>query len=115
MTIVHTRAPKRRRKAVRIVTAKKPEARRPEPERFDRRSTPRSERGFIRTCGRCCMPDLRSLGEIAARTSMLAVACTRCERRGRYQLDNLIAQYGANAGARVIVPAPTARSVTVQR
>jgi len=54
------------------------------------------------------MTDLRSLGEIAARTSMLEVACLRCERRGRYRLDMLIARHGADAGAWVIAPELTA-------
>jgi len=36
------------------------------------------------------------------------VACSRCERRGRYWLHNLIARHGADAGARVIVPGLTA-------
>ena len=31
--------------------------------------------------------DVRTLRGIAARTSMLTVACSRCERRGRYRLD----------------------------
>ena len=57
---------------------------------------------------RPAVSDLRSLGEIATRTSMLTVACSRCERRGRYRLDNLIARHGADAGARVIVPEITA-------
>jgi hypothetical protein len=48
------------------------------------------------------------VGEIAARTSMLQVACSRCERRGRYRRDNLIAPHGADAGVRVIVPELTA-------
>ena len=47
------------------------------------------------------MSDLRPLGEIAARTAMLEVACSRCERRGRYRLDRLIARHGAEAGARL--------------
>ena len=54
------------------------------------------------------MTDLRSLSEIATRTSMLAVVCSRCERRGRYRLDTLIARHGADPGARVIVPEITA-------
>jgi hypothetical protein len=41
------------------------------------------------------MPDagrgFRTLGEIGARTSMLAVACSRYERRGHYRLDALTA------------------------
>jgi len=44
------------------------------------------------------MRDVRTLGEIAARTSVLSVACSRCERRGRYRLDKLITRYGADAG-----------------
>jgi len=39
---------------------------------------------------------------------MLTVACSRCERRGRYRLDALIGRLGADAGARVIVPEITA-------
>jgi len=39
---------------------------------------------------------------------LLAVACSRCERRGRYRLDNLIVRHGADAGVRVIVPELTA-------
>jgi hypothetical protein len=35
---------------------------------------------------------------------MLEVACSRCNCRGRYRLDTLIARHGAQAGARVIVP-----------
>ena len=54
------------------------------------------------------MSSVCALGEIAARTSMLKVACSRCERRGRYRLDNLIARHGADAPMRVIVPELTA-------
>jgi len=39
---------------------------------------------------------------------MLQVACSRCERRGRYRLDTRFARHGADAGARVIVPEITA-------
>lgn len=39
---------------------------------------------------------------------MLEVACTRCERRGRYRLDTLVARHGADAGVRAIVPELTA-------
>ena len=52
--------------------------------------------------------DVRPLREISGRTPMLAVACSRCERRGRYRLDTLIAGHGADSGARVIVPEITA-------
>jgi len=54
------------------------------------------------------MSSLRTLGEISARTLMLQVVCSRCERRGRYRLDNLTACYGADASVRVIVPELTA-------
>ena len=51
------------------------------------------------------LSDVRSLGEIAARTGLHTIACARCERRGRYRLDNLAAQRGADPPVRVIVPA----------
>jgi hypothetical protein len=35
-----------------------------------------------------------TLYEIAARTDTLVVACTRCERVGRYPLPTLIRRYG---------------------
>jgi hypothetical protein len=38
------------------------------------------------------MADVRTLGEIAAHTGMLAVACSRCDRRLRYRLDAVIAR-----------------------
>ena len=53
------------------------------------------------------MGDLITLREIAARASMLEVACSRCERRGRYRLDKLIARCGDEA-ARNMVPELTA-------
>ena len=60
------------------------------------------------------MTEVRTLDEIAARTSMLSVACSRCERRGRYRLDALIA---ATVPTLACVPwslisLPTVRSVT---
>lgn len=36
-----------------------------------------------------------SLGDVAARTEALEVACSRCDRRGRYPVVNLIRRYGA--------------------
>jgi len=54
------------------------------------------------------MTEVRTLDEIAARTSMLLVACSRCERRGRYRPDALIARHGADAGVRAMVPDLTA-------
>jgi hypothetical protein len=35
-----------------------------------------------------------TLGEAAEHTAVLTVACTRCERAGRYNLDTLIARHG---------------------
>jgi hypothetical protein len=37
---------------------------------------------------------LDHLGEVADHTAVLAVACSRCERTVRYNLDTLIAHYG---------------------
>jgi hypothetical protein len=39
-----------------------------------------------------------TLGAVAERTAVLNVACTRCERVGRYNLDVLIARHGPNFG-----------------
>ena len=50
------------------------------------------------------MTDLRTLGDIAARTPMLQVVCSRRERRerrGRYRLDNLIARQAPTPGSEV--------------
>src|SRR3954468_17118043 len=35
-----------------------------------------------------------TLGDLTARIAMLEVACSRCGRRGRLQVDLLVAQYG---------------------
>jgi hypothetical protein len=35
-----------------------------------------------------------TLGDVAEHTTALAVACNRCERSGRYDLDTLIARHG---------------------
>ncbi|MEX3635938.1 hypothetical protein [Paraburkholderia sp. BR14320] len=35
-----------------------------------------------------------TLGQVAARATHLEVACTRCERRGRYRLTKLVATLG---------------------
>jgi hypothetical protein len=35
-----------------------------------------------------------TLGDVADHTAVLTVACTRCERAGRYNLDTLIARHG---------------------
>ena len=39
-----------------------------------------------------------TLTEVALRTPTLAVACTRCDRAGRYSLDTLIARHGSGYG-----------------
>lgn len=39
-----------------------------------------------------------TLSQIAARTDVLVVACTRCDRAGRYRLDTLIAQHSPHLG-----------------
>jgi hypothetical protein len=36
-----------------------------------------------------------TLGAVAARAQVLAIACSRCERAGRYPVATLIARYGA--------------------
>jgi hypothetical protein len=35
-----------------------------------------------------------TLADFAAKTDRLVVACSRCDRRGRYSLAKLIANYG---------------------
>ena len=35
-----------------------------------------------------------TLAAVAERTAVLAVACTRCDRAGRYRLDALIQRHG---------------------
>lgn len=37
--------------------------------------------------------DVRTSGEVAARTPMLEIAGSRCERHGHYRLDTLIARH----------------------
>jgi hypothetical protein len=39
-----------------------------------------------------------TLGEAAEHTAVLTVACTRCERAGRYKLETLIARHEAGFG-----------------
>ena len=36
-----------------------------------------------------------TIGDVAARADHIEVACSRCERRGRYQLARLVATLGA--------------------
>ena len=44
-----------------------------------------------------------TLAEVAERTPLLVIACTRCERAGRYRLDTLIAQHGADFGVPMLL------------
>ncbi len=37
-----------------------------------------------------------TLGDVAARTPVLNVACTRCDRQGRYQTAALVDKHGAD-------------------
>ena len=45
-----------------------------------------------------CVAGSITLGEAAEHTAVLAVACSRCERAGRYSLDTLIARHGDDFG-----------------
>jgi hypothetical protein len=44
-----------------------------------------------------------TLGAVAERTAVLAVACSRCERAGRYNLETLIARHGPNFGISMLL------------
>lgn len=39
-------------------------------------------------------PGAVALGDVAARASHIEIACSRCERRGRYRLARLVARLG---------------------
>jgi hypothetical protein len=39
-----------------------------------------------------------SLAQVAAHTAGLAIACSRCDRAGRYRLDTLLARHGGDFG-----------------
>jgi hypothetical protein len=39
-----------------------------------------------------------TLADVADRTAVLAIACNRCDRAGRYPLETLIARHGASCG-----------------
>jgi hypothetical protein len=43
-------------------------------------------------------PGSVSLAEVASRTTHIELACTRCDRRGRYRLDGLIQRFGPDFG-----------------
>jgi hypothetical protein len=59
-----------------------------------------------------------TLGEAAEHTAVLTVACTRCERAGRYRLDTLIVRHGEDFGIpdllrHLSADCPKRRSITV--
>jgi hypothetical protein len=59
-----------------------------------------------------------TLGDVAERTAVLNVACSRCERAGRYRLDSLITQHGADFGVPLLLRdlsanCPKRQSITV--
>lgn len=39
-----------------------------------------------------------TLAQVAAKIGMLDVACSKCERRGRLNIQKLISEYGADIG-----------------
>ncbi len=39
-----------------------------------------------------------TLAQVAAKTAMLDIACSQCDRRGRRNVQTLIAEYGAGMG-----------------
>ena len=39
-----------------------------------------------------------TLAQVAAKTAMLDIACSNCERAGRRNVQSLIAEYGAGMG-----------------
>jgi hypothetical protein len=47
-------------------------------------------------------PGTISLAEIAARISMLEVACNRCDRRGRLSIRRLLEEYGDIPGPELL-------------
>ena len=58
-----------------------------------------------------------TLADVAARTGVLAVACTRCDTAGRYRLDTLIGRHGRRFGipsllAKLSADCPIRKSVS---
>jgi hypothetical protein len=55
------------------------------------------------------------LADVAARATHIELACTRCDRRGRYRLDGLIRQFGPDFGvpdvADQLAPCPNRKAV----
>ena len=39
-----------------------------------------------------------TLAQVAVKTTMLDIACSHCDRRGRLNVQKLIAEYGADIG-----------------
>jgi hypothetical protein len=37
------------------------------------------------------------VGEVAERTAMMEILCSKCERRGRYHTERLVREYGVTA------------------
>ncbi len=59
-----------------------------------------------------------TLGDVAVHTPVLVVACTRCDRTGRYNLETLIARHGEDFGIpdllrRLSKDCPKRKSITV--
>jgi hypothetical protein len=59
-----------------------------------------------------------SLSEVSEHTAVLTVACNRCERAGRYNLDTLIARHGAAFGIPALLrllsdDCPKRQSITI--
>jgi hypothetical protein len=48
----------------------------------------------FRKCREAMSSGSITLADIAKRTQVAAVACTRCDRAGRYPIDTLIRRYG---------------------
>ena len=53
-------------------------------------------------------PGWITLADIAARTDVLAVACSRCDRAGQYKLASLIERYGADSSVPMLLQALSA-------
>jgi len=55
----------------------------------------RSKAGAMSTAAAPSRPESTTFGDIEGKLTMLHVECTRCSRKGRYNVSKLIAQYGA--------------------
>jgi hypothetical protein len=59
-----------------------------------------------------------TLSDVAKHTDVLAVACSRCDRAGRYRLDTLIERHGSAFGVPMLLrllsqDCPKRKSITV--